>query len=351
MEWVLAALAIFVLSAAALMVTAQAGVPASEPSPVALPTASPTPHPTATPTPEPAVNFSSVGAVATNGPVAVLQRPEPGAPVVRWLRSKTLLPVYHSAGPYLRVITPCEAEGWIAAKALTVFKRAEGPPHSLADATIVLDPGHGGMQTGAVGPSGLAEKDANLAIAWRMVGHLKGTRLFLTRYGDQTTGIRYRASLANALHAHALVSIHNNSVPDGPSDHPGTETWHQNRSSVANHLSGLLWSEVVRGLKTFKVGWVGDRKAGTRTRLNAHGHDYYGLLRASRSPTVIVEAMFISNAPEEALLRTTEGQDAVAKSIARGLKQYVESAGAEITQPYPGAVGSAGGVPAGCVDP
>lgn len=350
MEWLLAAVAILVLSAAALMVTAEAGVPVDEPTPAALPTATPTPAPTATRTPAPAVDLSSIGAALVKGPVAVLQRPEAGAPIVSQLRSKVLLPVYRTSGEYLRVITPCEAEGWISSKDLTLFPRAQSAPKSLEEATIVLDPGHGGRQPGAQGPSGLAEKDANLAIAWRLVSHLKGTRVFITRFSDQTAGLRYRASLANALRAHALVSIHNNSMPDGPSAHPGSETWHQSRSPAANKLSGLVWSELVRGLKDFKINWVADRKAGTRTRLNGHGHDYYGLLRASRSPTVIVEAMYISNAPEEALLRTVEGQDAVAQALARSIKRYIESAGAEVTQPYGGAVGTAGGVPAGCVD-
>ncbi len=107
----------------------------------------------------------------------------------------------------------------------------------------------------------------------------------------------------------------------------------------------------MEALKPFKVNWVADRKAGTRTRLNEHGHDYYGLLRGSTVPTVIVEAMFISNAAEEDLLRRPEGQDAVAKALAKGLRKYVKKADGQGSEPYAGAVGTTGGVPAGCVDP
>jgi N-acetylmuramoyl-L-alanine amidase len=351
LEWMLAAVAVVVLALATVLITASPGSP--QPAPVRLAAASPTPAPRPTPGKPVRLSFdlAKVGAATTKVATAIHQDPSAASPVVSRLRPGVVLPVFRNDGPYLRVMTPCEAKGWVKTTNVLLHPRAEGPPKSLADAMIVIDPGHGGMQPGAQGPNGLAEKDANLAIAHRVRSGLQGARVYLTRYFDFTAGLIYRTSLANQLGAHALVSIHNNSVPDGPSSRPGSETWHQSQSGPSQRLSGLLFGEVVEALKPFKVSWVSDRDAGTRTRLNQHGQDYYGMLRGSKVPTVIVEAMFISNGPEADLLTKPEGQDAVAKALTRSLKRYVKESGHDVSQPYAAAAGTTGGLPAGCVDP
>jgi len=351
LEWVLAALAVGVLTVAAILITAQpSSTQTGTPGPVVA-AATQAPKPTPERPVRLAYDLAGVGAATTKVPTAIHQDPSAASPVVSRLRPGVILPVFRNDGPYLRVMTPCEAKGWVKTSSVMLHPRSSGPPKSLADATIVIDPGHGGMQPGAKGPNGLAEKDANLAIARRLSPVLSGARVYLTRYFDFTAGLVYRTSLANTLGAHALVSIHNNAAPDGPSDHPGTETWHQSRSAASQRLSGLLFGELREALKAFNVTWVSDRQAGTRTRLNQHGQDYYGLLRASKVPTVIVEAMFISNGPEAELLRQPKAQDAVARSLARSLKRYVEESGSDVSEPYSATAATRGGVPAGCVDP
>ncbi len=351
LEWMLAAVAVVILALATILVTASPGSP--EPIHTRVQAASSTPAPKPTPGKPVRLSFdlAKVGAATTKVPTAIHQDPSAASPVVSRLRPGVVLPVFRHEGPYLRVMTPCEAKGWVKTTNVLLHPRAEGPPKSLDEAMIVIDPGHGGMQPGARGPNGLAEKDANLAIAHRVAKSLQGTRAYMTRYFDFTAGLVYRTSLANQLGAHAFVSVHNNSMPDGPSGKPGSETWHQSQSGASQRLSSLLFGEVVNALKPFKISWVSDRDAGTRTRLNQHGQDYYGLLRASKVPTVIVEAMFISNGPEADLLTKPEGQDAVAKALARSLKRYVKESGHDVTQPYAAAADTAGGVPAGCVDP
>jgi N-acetylmuramoyl-L-alanine amidase len=297
------------------------------------------------------VDIAQVGAVTTTGATAVYQFPTQSSPVVSHLRAGINLPVTAHDGGFVEVLTPCEVAGWVRVDQVTLREHAHGPPQSFDQAIFVIDPGHGGMQTGAIGRGGLPEKDANLAIARKLVDQLAGAQVFLTRDADYTAGIRYRTLLANTLGAHALVSVHNNSIPDGPSGHPGTETWHQVQSTASLRLAQLVQGELVEALSSFKVSWVSDAKAGTRTRLNADGHDYYGILRGSRVPAVIVESMYIDNPPEEALLRTPQGQDAVAGALGRVLREYVSSPRPDIAVPYAGAAGTAGGVPAGCVDP
>jgi N-acetylmuramoyl-L-alanine amidase len=352
LEWVLAAVAVVVLALATILVTASPGSP--EPAhPTSAVAAAPTPAPRPTPGKPATLSFdlNKIGAATTKVATAIHQDPTAASPVVSRLRPGVVLPVFRHDGPYLRVMTPCEAKGWVKTTNVLLHPRAEGPPKSLAEAMIVVDPGHGGMQPGAHGPNGLAEKDANLAIARKVQTTLRGTRVYLTRYFDFTAGLVYRTSIANQLGAHALVSVHNNSVPDGPSSQPGSETWHQSQSGPSQRLSSLLFGEVVEALKSFKINWVSDRDAGTRTRLNQHGHDYYGMLRGSKVPTVILEAMFISNGPEADLLTKPEAHDAVAKALTRSLKRYVKESGHDVSEPYAAAAATTGGVPAGCVDP
>ncbi|MGH2758767.1 MAG: N-acetylmuramoyl-L-alanine amidase family protein [Actinomycetota bacterium] len=351
LEWMMAAVAVVILALATILVTASRGAP--EPASVRVAAAVQTPAPKPTPGKPVRVGFdiAEAGAATTKVTTAVYQEPSAASPVVSRLRPGIVLPVFRHEGPYLRVMTPCEAKGWVKTTNVLLHPKAHGPPKSLADAIIVIDPGHGGMQPGARGPNGLAEKDANLAIARRVAGGLRGTRVYLTRYLDFTAGLVYRTSLASTLGAHALVSVHNNSIPDGPSSRPGSETWHQSRSGASQRLSTLVLGELVEALKSFEINWVSDRDAGTRTRLNHEGHDFYGLLRGSKVPTVIVEAMFISNGPEADLLTKAEGQDAVAKALARSLKRYVKESGHDVSEPYSAAAGTAGGVPVGCVDP
>jgi N-acetylmuramoyl-L-alanine amidase len=350
-EWLLATLAIVVCAAAGMMVAARAATrePAPERTPVSRLSLPPKPK-RGSPA-RIALDLAAIGAATTRHATPVFQSPDASAATVSRLRGNILLPIDGHRHSFLRVLTPCEAVGWVRTADVVLHPRAVAPPGAFRQAVIVLDPGHGGMQSGAVGPNGLAEKDANLPIAYRLAHYLKGARIFLTRSGDFTAGLRYRTAIASSLGAHALVSIHNNAAPDGPSDGPGSETWHQSRSAPAQRLSSFIWTSLVESLKPFKVKWVADHKAGTRTRLNGHGHDYYGLLRGSTVPTVIVEAMFISNAAEEQLLRRPIGQDAVAGALARGLRNYVAKARPDVSRPYAGAVGTTGGVPPGCVDP
>jgi N-acetylmuramoyl-L-alanine amidase len=364
LHWLPTLLAVVVLAAISLMFTGYSGAPEAElavstatvvptipPTPVP-PTAPPTPAPTPLPPPPtPHNDLSTIGAITTRAITAVRQAPNDASPVVSRLRAGITLPAWASAGPFVRVLTPCEVEGWVRVDETEIHPRTTGRPASFEQSVFVIDPGHGGQQAGARGPAGLAEKDANLAIAHRLVGRLQGAQVYLTRDADYTAGLRYRAALANALGAHALVSIHNNSAPDGPSDHPGTETWHQSRSTSSLRLAQAVQNELVEALRSFDVSWVADHKAGTRTRLNKDGHDFYGLLRGSRVPTVIVEAMFISNGPEEDLLRRPEGQDAVAGALSRSLRRFASDPEPDVGARYIGAVGTAGGVPAGCVDP
>jgi N-acetylmuramoyl-L-alanine amidase len=269
------------------------------------------------------------------------------------LRPGVLVPVIGEREGFLSILTPCEARGWVSSADVERHERAGATPHSLREATIVLDPGHGGRLDGAVGPSGLAEQTPNMAIAERMAAKLGGARVFVTHAADVTAGIGFRATLANALGAHALVSLHNNADPDGRSNGPGTETYYQYRSPGSKRLAGLIYEELVPALTRFPVYWVADRDAGAKYRLNTRGTDYYALLRSTRVPAVIVESLFVSNPPEEDLLRRQDVLDTIAGAVVAGLKRYFETGdpGSGFVVPYPREPGPSGRLPSTCNDP
>jgi N-acetylmuramoyl-L-alanine amidase len=264
-----------------------------------------------------------------------------------------LLPIAGQREGYFSVLTPCEVRGWVAAADVDVHPRATGVPRSLREATIVVDPGHGGVLTGAIGPSGLPEKEPNADIARRLAANLEGSRVFMTMSGDFNAGLEYRAAIADALSSHVFVSIHNNAEPDVRSEKPGTEIYYQYRSEASKRLAGLLYEEVVGALEPFDADWVADRDAGAKYRLNDQGIDYYGLLRRAEVPAVLVEALFVSNGSEEALLRRPEVREAIAEALASGLKRFFESRdpGSGFVEPYPREPGPSGRLPTECTDP
>ena len=231
----------------------------------------------------------------------------------------------------------------------------EGTPISAVH--VVLDPGHGGSETGAVGPAGTRESDLNLEVAGLIAAELEslGVEVLLTRLIDTRSTLATRARIATELDALAFVSIHHNADPDGPSDRPGTETWYQIDDPESRRLSGLIYEEVVPALAAFDAAWVADTDAGAKYRLNQRGTDYYGILRNSVGvPTSLAELAFLTNPTEEALLARPEVRSAEAEAVAAGIVRFLASddRGSGFVEPYERVepAGPGGGA-AGCEDP
>jgi N-acetylmuramoyl-L-alanine amidase len=246
-------------------------------------------------------------------------------------------------GRYL-VRTPCSGEATVTGTPITT-------------ATVVLDPGHGGGETGAVGPAGTREKDVNLAVAQDAKATLEslGATVVLTRTSDYRITLLSRAAIATALHPMLFVSIHHNAEPDGPHDGPGSETYAQIGVDASHRASGLVWEEVTRALAPYPVAWTGDRDAGAKYRPAKDGGDYYGILRRSRPvPAVLSEAAFLTNPPEEALLRDPKVQQVEGDAIARAVVRFAttQDPGSGFVTPYPRTepAGNGGGAE-GCTDP
>lgn len=227
----------------------------------------------------------------------------------------------------------------------------------LSGATVVLDPGHGGDEPGAVGPNGTKEKDINLAVALETKRQLEaeGAVVVLTRTADYRITLASRAAIVQALHPTLFISIHHNAAPDELRSTPGAETYRQIASAGSKRASGLIYEEIVRAFSAHKIQWAADRDAGAKYRLRSNGGDYYGILsRTEGTPGVLSEAAFITNPPEEELLVDPAFRAVEAGAFTRAVIRYVttDDPGSGFVVPYPRTEPAGpGGGGAGCVDP
>jgi N-acetylmuramoyl-L-alanine amidase len=273
-----------------------------------------------------------------------------GPPGVLYTTGGVMTPIVtdHGDGTF-EVQTPCDA-------------RAVVRGYPLAGAHIVLDPGHGGDEPGAVGPNGLLEKDLNLAVAQRTAEILRaaGATVVLTRDADLRVTIVTRAAIATGLRPVAFLSVHHNAAPDGPSAGPGTDAYFQVASPDSRRLAGLVVEEVRAALTPFGAAWTSDSENGAKARVRAANpaEDFYGVLRRTAGVTtaVLSEAGYLSNPTEAELFAREDVQHAEAEALARALTRFVEGEEAAATAfstapPATGASGSGGGTADGCIDP
>jgi N-acetylmuramoyl-L-alanine amidase len=280
----------------------------------------------------------------------------PGGAVIRRIRAGVAMAVDATDRGWAHVVTPCENRLWV--------NMADGHIEKTAD--IVIDAGHGGPESGAVGPAGLKEKDLNFAVAQMTVQTLaaEGVTAALARTGDYRQTLGSRVAVATAMHPKAFVSIHHNAEPDEKRPGPGTETYYQigkdvpaDRKAASKRLAGLIYEEVTKALSAYQAEWVADRDAGAKYRLGDSGNDYYGVLRISAIGGVVgslAELAFITNPSEETLLMRDDVRQVEAAAVARGIVRFLRTSdpGSGFTVPYPRTepAGGGGGTE-GCVDP
>ncbi len=179
----------------------------------------------------------------------------------------------------------------------------------LSNRIIALDPGHGGEATGAIGPTRLTEKEANLNLALQLKELLerKDATVILTRGADSTVGIYDRVDYALEQGAEVLISLHNNALADGsdPFKLHGTSVYYYQPQSRT--LAEILHRKLIEA-----------------TGLRDHGLYYQdlALARPTQFPAVLIESAFIIYPPEEILLRNNRFIRRIAKSIVAGLEEY-----------------------------
>ena len=220
----------------------------------------------------------------------------------------TVLEVVGSEGKWLEVIAPGDKEGWVHGDYVRYVDLTKNP---FEGKKIVVDPGHGGIDTGAIGITGLLEKEVTLDVAEELQVMLEdaGAVVVMTREGDRSASNKTRVEVANESGADVFVSIHANSYSD--SDSNGTETFYcsQNSNSDASrYLAQQLQRELIAELEL--------RDRGVKTR------SFY-VLKETEMPSALVELAFLSNEEEEELLKKPKVRAGSAEALFRGLEAYL----------------------------
>lgn len=193
---------------------------------------------------------------------------------------------------------------------------------ALADKLIVIDPGHGGEDPGALGSTGIHEKDIVLEVSKKLADILRqaGAEVLLTRESDRDLSdpntrnsykakvedLTHRVELANNRRADLFISIHVNSFPDRRED--GAQTFSQPGSAESKKLAVAIQQELNRFL--------------ANPGREAKQVDYFAN-RMTKMPSVIVEIGFISNPREEKLMLDPLYQNKIAWSIYAGIARYL----------------------------
>ncbi|MEY4706191.1 MAG: hypothetical protein RL042_2396 [Nitrospirota bacterium] len=226
-------------------------------------------------------------------------------------------------------------------------------PQAKSITTIVIDPGHGGKDPGALGQRGTEEKDITLKVGLKLRDLLSkqpGIRVLMTRERDEFIELENRAKFANGQDADLFVSIHVNSHPHrsvkgieiyhfgAAKDQRALEVAARENGTPLNN-TGVGWEYLVADLLTSKkieesleLAWTA--KEAMVANLNSHytlvDHGVktapFYVLRFTSMPSILAEIAYISNASEEELLRTGIFTTRVAEALEEGVKTFLTSA-------------------------
>lgn len=183
-------------------------------------------------------------------------------------------------------------------------------PIQQGRAVVVIDPGHGGNDTGAIGIGGLREIDVVLPISTQVRDILEqnGVQVVMTREYDREVELEPRTQLANRVNADLFISIHANAIDMTRPDVNGIETYYfQSRS-------GQLLAQYIHNsvLQTTGAPNRGVREA------------RFYVLRHTQMPAVLVEVGFVTGAQDAAKLADPAYRSVMAEAIARGILQYMQ---------------------------
>ncbi|MGB5969049.1 MAG: N-acetylmuramoyl-L-alanine amidase [Spirulinaceae cyanobacterium] len=175
-------------------------------------------------------------------------------------------------------------------------------------ALVAVDPGHGGKDPGAIGISGLREKDVILPIAREIAQYLEqqGVRTLMTRSDDTFISLQGRTDLANRAGADLFVSVHANAISLDRPDINGLETYYY---SSGQQLAQTIHRSVLQNVD------IADR--GVRTAR-------FYVLRNSAMPSVLVEVGFVTGGVDAANLSNPNFRSQMAQAIARGVLEYIQ---------------------------
>ena len=171
---------------------------------------------------------------------------------------------------------------------------------------VFIGVGHGGSDPGAVS-NNTKEKDLNLSIALACRDELKrhGISVKMSRTKDENDTLSEEIKECNAYSPDLAVDIHNNA---GGGD--GAEAFHHYGGGTSKTLAENILTEIVK---------VGQNSRGAKIRKNANGKDYYGFIRETSCPSVIIECAFVDNTTDLEILATEDKRKIVGQAVAKGI--------------------------------
>ena len=287
---------------------------------------------------------------AAEPPATTVAVPDPRQPVASTPPATSSTRGSPDAGAILALAPPTQVR-----ERLRAIKKRAASDVTLAEQLglkfrrVVIDPGHGGHDTGTIGADGTKEKDVALAIAKRLRTVLteQGLEVVLTRETDRFVRLEERARLANVARGDLFISVHCNSLPQR--NIRGIETYTLNLASdryairlaarenatsekgmsdlqflLADLATRANTEESVRLANQVQSGLVSSlrSKDGKIRDLGTKEALFYVLL-GTKMPAILVEAGFLSNTEEEKRLASPSYQDDVARAIASGVQGFL----------------------------
>ncbi len=216
---------------------------------------------------------------------------------------------------------------------------------------VVIDPGHGGTDPGALGRTGVTEKQLTLQLSQALASRLRasGYEVLLTREDDRTVKLKERTDFANSVDADLFISIHINSARNRSLR--GFETYYLNlandpaaaetaaRENASGEAGGmgdlsdtleLIVQNEFQGASSELAASIQDSLVMHVAKSYQNVHDLgvktapFFVLVGSNMPAVLVEASFVSNEQEEAWLKSSDYREELAEAIEIGLQSYID---------------------------
>lgn len=215
----------------------------------------------------------------------------------------------------IMLIILCQILSLKLEKRIDNYNRTKETFKLSGDALIILDAGHGGLDSGKIGINDQEEKDINLKIALKIKKLLEeqGISVMMTRSADerlsetQTEDLKARTEIMNRSNAALAVSIHQNSFRD--SSVSGAQVFYYPDSDEGRKAADAIQEE------------LNDMQPDNRKEVKAN--DTYYILKNTEIPVVIVECGFLSNYAEAEKLADDSYQSVVAGTVVRGILQYI----------------------------
>jgi N-acetylmuramoyl-L-alanine amidase len=225
-------------------------------------------------------------------------------------------------------------------------------PKVTGKRVVIIDPGHGGSDPGAIGPTGLKESEVNLKVALHLEELLKkaGIPTYLTRYKDDFISLEGRTNFANQKNGFIFVSIHANSTLNNRPTAIGTETFvlnskyigasakdvadRENRASRAHPEVDTDLASIIGDLEesanikySFDFADIVQKELLKYLKLENRGVKQapFVVLKGVNMAAVIVEIAFISNPQEEKLLKNNEFSQKAAQALFDAISYYIEN--------------------------